>query len=244
MQRSDIIVDCLTFPIATGQEETRRDAIETIDAIRELKRRYPEVQTTLGVSNVSFGLNPAARAVLNSVFLAECTQAGLDSAIVTALIRKVSRAPLKIVELRLTALPSSSAPTISETNACRTGASIAATAPSAPARTSTCQSCTEPAATSSPSSGKGGIARPESGTNSQDVQPGDGAGCAAGCGLAARADAGAASEASASEVSSSEVSASEVSGCIAVTDTQIEEIYRGVPDGTPIEIRPCHLTHR
>jgi 5-methyltetrahydrofolate--homocysteine methyltransferase len=80
----DIIVDCLTFPIATGQEETRRDAIETIEAIAELKRSYPEVQTTLGVSNVSFGLKPAARAVLNSVFLAECVRAGLDSAIVHA----------------------------------------------------------------------------------------------------------------------------------------------------------------
>ncbi len=84
MRIGDIIVDCLTFPIATGQEETRRDAIETIEAIKELKRRYPEVQTTLGVSNVSFGLNPAARAVLNSVFLAECVRAGLDSAIVHA----------------------------------------------------------------------------------------------------------------------------------------------------------------
>ncbi len=82
MHRSDIIVDCLTFPIATGQEETRRDAVETINAIAELKRRYPEVQTTLGVSNVSFGLKPAARAVLNSVFLNECVRAGLDSAIV------------------------------------------------------------------------------------------------------------------------------------------------------------------
>ena len=76
------MVDCLTFPIATGQEETRRDGIETIEAIRELKRRHPDVHTTLGVSNVSFGLNPAARQVLNSVFLAECTAAGLDSAIV------------------------------------------------------------------------------------------------------------------------------------------------------------------
>ena len=69
MQTSDIIIDCLTFPIATGQEETRRDGIETIEAIREVKRRYPEVQTTLGLSNISFGLNPAARVVLNSVFL-------------------------------------------------------------------------------------------------------------------------------------------------------------------------------
>jgi 5-methyltetrahydrofolate--homocysteine methyltransferase len=94
MRLSDIIVDCLTFPIATGQEETRRDGIETIEAIRELKRRYPEVQTTLGVSNVSFGLNPAARAVLNSVFLAECVTAGLDSAIVHASrIMPISRIP-------------------------------------------------------------------------------------------------------------------------------------------------------
>ncbi|WP_402371561.1 methionine synthase [Isoptericola rhizosphaerae] len=84
MRVDDIIVDTLTFPIATGQEETRRDAIETIEAIRELTRRYPGVHTTLGVSNVSFGLNPAARTVLNSVFLHEAVQAGLDSAIVHA----------------------------------------------------------------------------------------------------------------------------------------------------------------
>jgi 5-methyltetrahydrofolate--homocysteine methyltransferase len=84
MRVADIIVDTLTFPISTGQEETRRDAIETIEAIRELKRRYPQVQTTLGVSNVSFGLNAAARQVLNSVFLHECVQAGLDTAIVHA----------------------------------------------------------------------------------------------------------------------------------------------------------------
>jgi 5-methyltetrahydrofolate--homocysteine methyltransferase len=84
MRVCDIIVDCLTFPVSTGQEEVRRDAIETITAIRELKQRYPEVQTTLGLSNVSFGLNPAARQVLNSVFLHECVQAGLDTAIVHA----------------------------------------------------------------------------------------------------------------------------------------------------------------
>ncbi|NIH80537.1 methionine synthase [Amycolatopsis viridis] len=84
MRAEDIIVDCLTFPITTGQEETRRDALETIEAIRELKRRYPAVQTTLGISNVSFGLNAAARQVLNSVFLHECVQAGLTTAIVHA----------------------------------------------------------------------------------------------------------------------------------------------------------------
>ena len=82
MKTGDILIDALTFPIATGQEETRRDGIETLEAIRQLKAEYPEVQTTLGVSNVSFGLNPAARVVLNSVFLHECVAAGLDSAIV------------------------------------------------------------------------------------------------------------------------------------------------------------------
>ncbi|MFF0175114.1 methionine synthase [Micromonospora profundi] len=84
MDRSDILIDALTFPIATGQEETRRDGIETIEAIREIARRYPGVNFTLGISNISFGLNPAARQVLNSVFLHECVQAGLTSAIVHA----------------------------------------------------------------------------------------------------------------------------------------------------------------
>ncbi|MDQ1703334.1 MAG: 5-methyltetrahydrofolate--homocysteine methyltransferase, partial [Frankiaceae bacterium] len=84
MDIGDIIVDTLTFTIATGLEESRRDALETVEAIRALKARYPGVQTTLGLSNVSFGLNPAARQVLNSVFLHECAEAGLDSAIVHA----------------------------------------------------------------------------------------------------------------------------------------------------------------
>ncbi|MGC4813166.1 methionine synthase [Micromonospora sp. DT228] len=84
VDRSDILIDALTFPIATGQEETRRDGIETIEAIREIARRYPGVNFTLGISNISFGLNPAARQVLNSVFLHECVQAGLSSAIVHA----------------------------------------------------------------------------------------------------------------------------------------------------------------
>ncbi|QDQ93191.1 methionine synthase [Rhodococcus sp. WB9] len=84
LDESDIIIDALTFPISTGQEEVRRDGIETIEAIRELKKRHPRVHFTLGVSNISFGLNPAARQVLNSVFLHECTEAGLDTAIVHA----------------------------------------------------------------------------------------------------------------------------------------------------------------
>lgn len=84
MRVNDIIVDCLTFPIATGQEETRRDAIETIEAIRQITAKYPGINTTLGVSNVSFGLNPAARSVLNSAFLHEAVQAGLTSGIIDA----------------------------------------------------------------------------------------------------------------------------------------------------------------
>jgi 5-methyltetrahydrofolate--homocysteine methyltransferase len=84
MRVEDIIVDALTFPIATGQEETRRDAVETIGAISEITKKYPGIHTTLGVSNVSFGLNPASRIVLNSVFLHEATEAGLDTAIIDA----------------------------------------------------------------------------------------------------------------------------------------------------------------
>jgi 5-methyltetrahydrofolate--homocysteine methyltransferase len=94
IRTSDIIIDCLTFPIATGQEETRKDGLETISAIAQLKKEFPEVQTTLGISNVSFGLNPAARIVLNSVFLAEAVKAGLDSAIVhPSKIMPISRIP-------------------------------------------------------------------------------------------------------------------------------------------------------
>ncbi|MEV4974144.1 methionine synthase [Streptomyces scopuliridis] len=84
VNESDILIDVLTFTICTGQEESRGDGIATIGAIRELKKRHPDVQTTLGLSNISFGLNPAARIVLNSVFLDECVKAGLDSAIVHA----------------------------------------------------------------------------------------------------------------------------------------------------------------
>ncbi|MGV9270594.1 methionine synthase [Kitasatospora sp. NPDC003701] len=84
IDEGSILVDCLAFTLGTGQEESRRDGIETIEAIRELKRRHPDVQTTLGLSNISFGLSPAARMVINSVFLNECVEAGLDSAIVHA----------------------------------------------------------------------------------------------------------------------------------------------------------------
>jgi len=84
LEASDLIFDALTFPLSTGDDDLRGDAMATIDAIRRIKAELPGVHTTLGVSNVSFGLKPAARHVLNSVFLNECVKAGLDSAIVHA----------------------------------------------------------------------------------------------------------------------------------------------------------------
>lgn len=82
MKPGDLIFDVLTFPVTTGQEELRNDAKETIEGIRQVKANLPGVLTSLGVSNVSFGISPAARAVLDSVFLYQCVQAGLDMAIV------------------------------------------------------------------------------------------------------------------------------------------------------------------
>ncbi len=82
MKPGDLIFDVLTFPVTTGQEELRNDAKETIEGIRQVKANLPGVLTSLGVSNVSFGISPAARAVLDSVFLYQCLQAGLDMAIV------------------------------------------------------------------------------------------------------------------------------------------------------------------
>src|SRR5439155_709277 len=78
------LFDPLALPLSTGMEESRRDGIETIEAIRRIKAELPGVSTILGLSNVSFGLTPAARHVLNSVFLHECVEAGLDAAIVHA----------------------------------------------------------------------------------------------------------------------------------------------------------------
>ncbi|MBK8025388.1 MAG: methionine synthase [Chloroflexi bacterium] len=78
----DLIFDTLTFPLTTGQEELRNDAVETLEGIRLIKQNLPGVMTALGVSNVSFGVTPAARGVLNSVFLYHAVAAGLDMAIV------------------------------------------------------------------------------------------------------------------------------------------------------------------
>jgi 5-methyltetrahydrofolate--homocysteine methyltransferase len=84
LEPEDLLFDPLALPLSTGMEESRGDGVETIEGIRSIKAELPGVSTILGLSNVSFGLNPAARQVLNSVFLHECVEAGLDSAIVHA----------------------------------------------------------------------------------------------------------------------------------------------------------------
>ncbi|MBX3097275.1 MAG: homocysteine S-methyltransferase family protein [Fimbriimonadaceae bacterium] len=78
----DVFFDCLTFTLGSGDEEFRKSAIATINAIRILKERYPAINTILGVSNVSFGLKASSRMALNSVFLHYAQEAGLDAAIV------------------------------------------------------------------------------------------------------------------------------------------------------------------
>src|SRR5918994_685145 len=102
LEPGDLIFDALTFPLSTGDEDLRHDAMHTIDAIRRIKAELPGVYTTLGVSNVSFGLSPAARHVLNSVFLHEAVEAGLDSAIVhAARIMPLNKIPEDQVEVCL-----------------------------------------------------------------------------------------------------------------------------------------------
>jgi 5-methyltetrahydrofolate--homocysteine methyltransferase len=84
MRPHDLIFDTLTFTLGSGDEEFRRAGIETLEGIRLIKRDLPGVKTILGVSNISFGLSPQARHVLNSVFLHYAIEAGLDMAIVHA----------------------------------------------------------------------------------------------------------------------------------------------------------------
>ena len=78
----DLIFDALTLPISTGQEDYRTAGIETLEAVRRIKEELPEVKTILGVSNISFGLSVYSRQVLNSVFMHEAVNNGLDMAIV------------------------------------------------------------------------------------------------------------------------------------------------------------------
>ena len=84
MREQDLIFDALTFTLGSGDEEFRRSGMETLEAIRLIKQAFPACATSLGVSNVSFGLKPHTRHVLNSVFLHHAIEAGLDMAIVHA----------------------------------------------------------------------------------------------------------------------------------------------------------------
>ncbi|MBK6589420.1 MAG: methionine synthase [Acidobacteria bacterium] len=84
IESHDIFFDPLALPISTGIEEDRKNAVETINAIKTIHEEMPDANIILGVSNISFGLNPAARVVLNSVFLHDCVDAGMNSAIVNA----------------------------------------------------------------------------------------------------------------------------------------------------------------
>ncbi|MDP1820193.1 MAG: methionine synthase [Acidimicrobiales bacterium] len=94
LEPGDLFFDPLALTLGTGMEESRRDGASTIEGIKLIKEHLPGVHTTLGLSNISFGLNPAARHVLNSVYLAECHKAGLDSAIVhAARITPLARIP-------------------------------------------------------------------------------------------------------------------------------------------------------
>jgi 5-methyltetrahydrofolate--homocysteine methyltransferase len=98
----DLLFDPLVLPITTGMEESRRDGIETIEGIRRIKEALPGCRTIVGLSNVSFGLSPAARHALNSVFLHECQRAGLDAAIVhAARIRPLHQIDPQVVEVCL-----------------------------------------------------------------------------------------------------------------------------------------------
>ncbi|MEY4634055.1 MAG: methionine synthase, partial [Actinomycetota bacterium] len=100
LSHSDLIFDALTFPIGTGDEDLRKDGMATLDAIRRIKAEIPGAYTTLGLSNVSFGLSPATRQVLNSVYLHEAREAGLDSAIVHASkILPLSRIPEEQIQV-------------------------------------------------------------------------------------------------------------------------------------------------
>jgi 5-methyltetrahydrofolate--homocysteine methyltransferase len=100
LRNEDLLFDALTFTLATGGEESRKDGAHTIEGIRRIKAEIPGAWTVLGLSNISFGFSPAIRQVLNSVFLAECVDAGMDAAIVhAARILPLSRIPDEQVEV-------------------------------------------------------------------------------------------------------------------------------------------------
>ncbi len=102
LESGDLIFDPLTFPLSTGGEDLRGDGVATLESLRKIKAEMPGVNTILGVSNVSFGLKPAARHVINSVFLHEAVDHGLDAAIVhAARIQPLHRIPAEQKEAAL-----------------------------------------------------------------------------------------------------------------------------------------------
>ena len=100
LRGQDIIFDPLTLPISTGQEDYRTAGMETLEAVRRIKQELPEAKTILGISNISFGLSAYSRRVLNSVFLKEAVDRGLDAAIINyAKIYPLYKIPEREVEL-------------------------------------------------------------------------------------------------------------------------------------------------
>ena len=100
LQPSDLLIDPLTFTIATGNEDDRKLGQWTLEGIKLISERFPDIQIILGLSNISFGLNPAARAVLNSVFLDHAVKAGMTGAIVhVSKIRPLHLIPAEEVQV-------------------------------------------------------------------------------------------------------------------------------------------------
>jgi 5-methyltetrahydrofolate--homocysteine methyltransferase len=105
MRRGDLLIDTLTFTVCSGDDTLRDAAKETIEAIRRIKEKFPGVRTLLGLSNISFGLKPPARKVLNTVFLGRCVKAGMDACIIntSTLVPVTDLAPeaVKLAEMLL-----------------------------------------------------------------------------------------------------------------------------------------------
>ena len=100
LRRGDLFIDTLTFTIGSGDETLRNGALETIEAIRRIKKEIPGARTILGLSNISFGLKPAGRKVLNAVFLDRCLKAGMDACIIhVASIAPLNDLPADAVEV-------------------------------------------------------------------------------------------------------------------------------------------------
>lgn len=113
LQEDQLMIDPLTFTLATGEEEYRNSALQTLDAIKQIKKKYPAIHITLGVSNISFGLKPAARKILNRIYLEHAVEAGLDYAIFHAAeYRPISEFPSNITALANALILNESSPAL------------------------------------------------------------------------------------------------------------------------------------